>query len=104
MLLIAFQYNMATSKIQQKEDSSGFVNNWQAGKSLAECNLRMLDSQDCCDVTFRCGERREVIGAHRYVLISRSCVFYAMFVGPLAKETEVDVPEIELDYFKQFIK
>ncbi|XP_048241734.1 BTB/POZ domain-containing protein 6-like isoform X3 [Haliotis rufescens] len=87
----------------QAESASGFVDNWQAGKTLAQCNLRMLDAEELCDVTFRVGSTGHVIKAHRYVLISRSCVFHAMFTGPLAETSEVSVPEIEPKDFRQFL-
>ncbi|XP_046581174.1 LOW QUALITY PROTEIN: BTB/POZ domain-containing protein 6-like [Haliotis rubra] len=90
---------MATSDIQP----TGFVDNWQAGKTLAECNLHMFLAEDSCDVTFRVGYSGHVIKAHRYVLISRSCVFHAMFTGPLAEKSDVSVPDIENNHFKQFL-
>ena len=83
---------------------SGFVDNWQSGKSVTECNLHMLTSEDFCDVTFRVGPNKDVVRAHRYVLVSRSCVFHAMFCGPLAEKGEVALPDIERDCFNDFLK
>ncbi|XP_046378807.2 BTB/POZ domain-containing protein 6-like isoform X1 [Haliotis rufescens] len=94
---------MAALNVHQAESASGFVDNWQAWKTLAECNLRMFDAEEICDVTFRVGSTGHVIKAHRYVLISRSCVFHAMFTGPLAETSEVSVPEIEHKDFRQFL-
>ena len=94
---------MATSKVENSETSGGFVDNWQAGKTLAQCNLRMLSAEDGCDVVFTVGTDDHVIKAHRYILMSRSCVFYAMFSGPLAEKSEVNVPEVESCHFKQFL-
>ncbi|XP_071099517.1 BTB/POZ domain-containing protein 6-like [Haliotis cracherodii] len=94
---------MAAVNVQQAERKSGFVDNWQAGKTLAQCNLRMFDAEELCDVTFRVGSTGHVIKAHRYVLISRSCVFHAMFTGLLAETSEVSVPEIEPKDFRQFL-
>ncbi|XP_067655876.1 BTB/POZ domain-containing protein 6-like [Haliotis asinina] len=79
----------------------GFVDNWQAGKTVAECNRRMFDTEESCDVTFRVGSSGQVIKAHSYVLISRSCVFHAMFTGSLAERSDVSVPEIEPSHFRQ---
>ncbi|XP_067655349.1 BTB/POZ domain-containing protein 6-like [Haliotis asinina] len=90
---------MATSRVKPR----GFVDNWQAGKTLVECNLGMFDAEDSCDVTFRVGSSGQVIKAHRYVLISRSCVFHAMFTGSLAERSDVSVPEIEPSHFRQFL-
>ncbi|XP_048245037.1 BTB/POZ domain-containing protein 6-like [Haliotis rufescens] len=83
---------------------SGLVDNWQAGKTVTECNLRMLNTEDLSDVTFRVGSEKQVVRAHRYVLVSRSCVFHAMFCGPLAEKGEVTIPDIEADIFKEFLR
>ncbi|XP_046378803.1 BTB/POZ domain-containing protein 6-like [Haliotis rufescens] len=98
-IVIRFTTRMAASSVQP----TGFVDNWQAGKTLAQCNRRMLDAEDSCDVTFRVGSTGHMIKAHRYVLISRSCVFHAMFTGPLAEKSDVSIPEIEHKDFKQFV-
>ncbi|XP_046378810.2 BTB/POZ domain-containing protein 2-like [Haliotis rufescens] len=63
----------------------------------------MLDAEELCDVKFRVGSTSHVIKAHRYVLISRSCVFHAMFTGPLEETSEVSVPEIEHKELRQFL-
>jgi len=49
----------------------------------------MLENQIDCDVWFTllpsCGDELPVtVGCHRYVLVSRSPVFFAMLSGPLA--------------------
>ncbi|XP_048245649.1 BTB/POZ domain-containing protein 6-like [Haliotis rufescens] len=83
---------------------SGYVDNWQSGKTVTECNLRMLDTEDFCDVTFLLGSEKQVVRAHRYVLVSRSCVFHAMLCGPLAEKGEVTIPDIAADIFKEFLR
>ncbi|XP_048244874.1 BTB/POZ domain-containing protein 2-like isoform X2 [Haliotis rufescens] len=83
---------------------SGYVDNWQSKKTVTECNLRMVDTEDFSDVTFRVGAEKQVVRAHRYVLVSRSCVFEAMFCGPLAETGEVTIPDIEADIFKEFLR
>ncbi|XP_048245650.1 BTB/POZ domain-containing protein 6-like [Haliotis rufescens] len=83
---------------------SGYVDNWQSGKTVTECNLCMLDTEDFCDVTFLLGSEKQVVRAHRYVLVSRSCVFHAMFCGPLAEKGEVTIPDIAADIFKEFLR
>ncbi|XP_067661722.1 BTB/POZ domain-containing protein 6-like [Haliotis asinina] len=83
---------------------SGYVDNWQARKTVIQCNLRMLETEDFSDVTFRVGSQQQVVRAHRYVLVSRSCVFHAMFCGPLAEKGEVTIPDIEVDIFKEFLR
>ncbi|XP_046547323.1 BTB/POZ domain-containing protein 6-like [Haliotis rubra] len=87
-----------------KRQESGYVDNWQARKTLTQCNLRMLETEDFSDVTFRVGSREQVVRAHRYVLVSRSCVFHAMFCGLLAGKGEVTITDIEADIFKEFLR
>ncbi|XP_046547329.1 BTB/POZ domain-containing protein 6-like isoform X1 [Haliotis rubra] len=87
-----------------KRQESGYVDNWQGRETLTECNLRMLETEDFSDVTFRVGSQQQVVRAHRYVLVSRSCVFHAMFCGPLAEKGEVTIPDIEADIFKEFLR
>ena len=65
---------------------------WQNDLTLTESNRYMLENQIDCDVWFTllpsggvAGEELPVtVGCHRYVLVSRSPVFFAMFSGPLA--------------------
>ncbi|XP_046360965.2 BTB/POZ domain-containing protein 6-like [Haliotis rufescens] len=64
----------------------------------------MLDTEDFCDVTFLLGSEKQVVRAHRYVLVSRSCVFHAMFCGPLVEKGEVTIPDIEPTIFKDFLR
>ncbi|XP_048245028.1 BTB/POZ domain-containing protein 6-like isoform X3 [Haliotis rufescens] len=91
-------------KMSGASPKSGYVDNWQGGKTVTECNLRMLNTEDLSDVTFRVGSEKQVVRAHRYVLVSRSCVFHAMFCGPLAEKGEVTIPDIEADIFKEFLR
>ena len=65
---------------------------WQNELTLTESNRYMLDNQIDCDVWFTllpsggaAGEELPVtVGCHRYMLVSRSPVFFAMLSGPLA--------------------
>ncbi|KAL3858386.1 hypothetical protein ACJMK2_012977 [Sinanodonta woodiana] len=77
---------------------------WQSRKSIAECNRQMLTKQIETDITFLVGEHREPIKAHKYVLRSRSCVFYTMFYGPLHNSlNEIRIVDIEPEIFKQVL-
>ncbi|XP_048731582.2 BTB/POZ domain-containing protein 6-like isoform X3 [Ostrea edulis] len=77
---------------------------WQLGKTLAECNWYMLDNQIDCDVTFRVGEAREMVMAHKYVLGSRSAVFYAMLYGPMAEKGGIFITDMEPHTFKSLLR
>jgi len=43
----------------------------------------MLSHELACDVEFAVGMNGEIVRAHRYMLVSRSPVFFAMFHGSL---------------------
>ena len=77
---------------------------WQCVRTLPQCLEYMLDNQVACDVTFIVGTEREEVHAHKFVLISRSPVFNAMFEGPLAEEGKVELPDLEKDVFLMFLR
>ncbi|XP_046358858.2 BTB/POZ domain-containing protein 6-like [Haliotis rufescens] len=77
---------------------------WQSATDFAETNLTMLTHKIACDVSFRVGLKREIIMAHKYILVSRSSVFFSMFYGPLAEKAEVEIPEIDSDVFHSFLR
>ncbi|XP_041361660.1 BTB/POZ domain-containing protein 2-like [Gigantopelta aegis] len=81
----------------------GINDDWQTRKSLAETNLYMLENKIACDITFRVGPTREKIQAHKFMLISRSHVFAAMFTGPMAEMGEVDIPDVGVTIFNLFL-
>lgn len=66
----------------------------------------MLTNEIGCDVAFMVGESRIVVYAHKYMLISRSCVFCAMLHGPMAERTDeyIHIPDIEAKTFKQMLE
>ncbi|XP_046576915.1 BTB/POZ domain-containing protein 6-like isoform X2 [Haliotis rubra] len=68
------------------------------------CNRRMLDQQLACDVKFKVGQSKSPVGAHKYVLGARSDVFFTMFNGSIPQSDDVDVPDIELEPFKIFLR
>ncbi|XP_046581838.1 BTB/POZ domain-containing protein 2-like isoform X2 [Haliotis rubra] len=84
---------------------TNIADDWQENKTLSECTLHMLDHQVACDVHFRVGQTREKISAHKFLLISRSSVFFAMFQGPLAETNdEIDIPDIDPEVFWEFLR
>ncbi|XP_046368501.2 BTB/POZ domain-containing protein 6-like [Haliotis rufescens] len=80
------------------------IDNWQSGKSFPETNLHMLDSLLLADVTFLVGDQRETIQAHKFILVSRSVVFHAMFCGSIPETGQVVIPDIQTDNFKTFLR
>ncbi|KAL5012547.1 hypothetical protein ScPMuIL_011098 [Solemya velum] len=74
---------------------------WQTGKTLSECTQFMLEHEIACDVTFLLGETKQEVRAHKFILISRSPVFSAMFCGPMAETQEqITIPDIAPEVFK----
>lgn len=80
---------------------------WQNVDDLIQSNEMMLDKQYACDVTFSLGKDCMSFGAHKYILISRSPVFCAMFCGTLSDNTptsDIFVPDVEVEDFKTFLR
>ncbi|XP_062588220.1 BTB/POZ domain-containing protein 6-like [Saccostrea cucullata] len=79
--------------------------NWQAGRKVIECNKYMLINQIQCDVTFKVGLEKKEVKAHRYVLGSRSSVFYTMLFGSLSgNSNNIVVPDIEPEVFQDLFR
>ena len=83
---------------------------WQSERSVLEANRYMLENQVDCDVIFtllpssgqlfsdgasssRPSVASESIGCHRYALISRSPVFFAMLTRPLSGTQHSDLQQ-----------
>ncbi|XP_069119047.1 BTB/POZ domain-containing protein 6-like [Argopecten irradians] len=80
--------------------------NWQDNLSLLESlNYIMTNGVDC-DISFKVGKAgSEVVSAHKLILASRSSVFRAILYGPLAEKGQtVDIPGVESDIFKCFLR
>ncbi len=83
---------------------------WQSMRSVVDCNRYMLENGIECDVQFTLltedSDNIQIL-AHKFVLISRSPVFFAMFSGPLAatnKTTDIRVTDIGADTFRKLLK
>ena len=61
------------------------IEDWRLGKTPPERYLFMFENHVGCDVTFSVGEG--LVKAHKFILISRSAVFEAMFCGSLSENT-----------------
>lgn len=84
------------------------ADDWQNHLNVLESNRFMLENQIDCDVSFVLlppGGETVNIGAHRYPLICRSPVFFAMFSGPLANgEKEIRITDIAPSTFWQLLR
>jgi hypothetical protein len=63
----------------------------------------MLNNELACDVEFAVGPDHQIIKAHRYMLASRSPVYFAMFFGELAvskSDYPISVPDLTHEAFQ----
>lgn len=84
------------------------VDDWREGKSIPECNLYMLDNEIACDIKFDVGLEdgaTEIIQAHKYMLVTRSPVFFPMFCGDLQEMGDtVRIADTEPDIFRDVLQ
>ncbi|XP_065565306.1 BTB/POZ domain-containing protein 3-like isoform X2 [Artemia franciscana] len=82
--------------------------NWQASKyTVRERNAAMFNNELMADAHFLVGQSGNSmkIPAHKFVLATGSSVFYAMFYGGLAENTNViEVPDVEPNAFLALLK
>ena len=69
----------------------------------------MYEQEIACDATFNVGIEETgatLIKAHKYVLVSRSPVFYAMFFGHLSVNNEevIRISDVEDVAFKHMLR
>ncbi|XP_063409134.1 BTB/POZ domain-containing protein 6-like [Mytilus trossulus] len=57
-----------------------------------------------CDVIFKVGAEQSIVKVHKYMLASRSPVFYNMFEGACPEKGEVVIPDVNLGTFKVLLK
>mgnify|MGYP000297799096 CR=1 FL=1 len=77
---------------------------WQHS-SVHDTNLHMLENEVLCDITFLVGDEKVAIKCHKYMLVSRSPVFYTMFCGVLAEMSEtVTIPDISPGVWKTCLR
>ena len=83
------------------------LEDWQAGRSLVDCNKFMFLNEINCDVTFLLGQKKEPVKAHKYILISRSSVFQSIFCGTISGSNEgndvIPVSDVDVDTFKALL-
>ncbi|XP_045192996.2 BTB/POZ domain-containing protein 6-like [Mercenaria mercenaria] len=78
---------------------------WQNQRSFEETNLQMLQNEVLCDVTFLVGSNKQEIKAHKFLLASRSQMFYSMFCSsPAETHDAIQVPDIEHEVMKTILR
>ncbi|XP_041373457.1 BTB/POZ domain-containing protein 6-like [Gigantopelta aegis] len=86
-----------------RQTASEFIESWQRGKSLSQSLVYARDHKIMCDVTFKVGEQKKSIEAHKLILSLRSRVFEAMLTGPMAEQGSIVIPEVDPDIFEKFV-
>jgi len=66
----------------------------------------MLSHELACDVEFAVGMTGDIIRAHKYMLVSRSPVFFAMFYGGLAVHQNAPhiIPDVTPEGFRAMLQ
>ena len=85
---------------------------WQYSKTVLECNRYMLENEIATDVCFQVGSpgcATVNIQAHKYMLISRSPVFEAMFSSGMSEcksgpDAGIRIDDIEIDVFRDVLR
>ncbi len=85
---------------------------WPLERTVLECNRYMLENEIATDVCFEVGPPDgEVVNirAHKYMLISRSPVFEAMFSSGMTecrneKDVKIRIEDINPDVFKELLR
>ena len=85
---------------------------WQSHKTLAECMCYMLHNEIATDVCFEVGPPDGAIvniRAHKYMLLSRSPVFEALFSSELSEtksesEVKIRIVDISAEVFKLLLR
>ena len=77
--------------------------------SIVDANHQMLSLEIATDVGFLVGEvpDQKLIRAHKYVLVSRSPVFFAMLCGAMRErdmETPIRIPDATPDAFNALLR
>ncbi|KAL4219027.1 hypothetical protein ACF0H5_021610 [Mactra antiquata] len=79
---------------------------WQETRAFEDTNMHMLDDGTLCDVTFHVGPNKVKIKAHKFILASRSPVFFAMFCGPLSQReyNNIEITDIDPDIMQALLR
>ena len=81
---------------------------WQASKcNMKERHRVMFNNELLADVHFivGSGSTQRRIPAHKYMLVTGSSVFYAMFYGGLAETSqEISIPDVEPQVFLNLLR
>ena len=83
---------------------------WQHGKKVLDCNKYMFENSIECDINFTFPssdghKEAPFLSAHKYVLMSRSPVFFAMLAGPARDESGwISIEDINVESFREMLR
>ena len=68
----------------------------------------MLEHEISCDISFQVGSNgtEQIVCAHKYILASRSPVFFAMLLGDLANHNRdvISIPDVNVEAFRMMLR
>src|SRR6218665_2615516 len=105
------QINCCTSAVFLQIMAQRGENGWQSERTLSECMRYMLDNEIATDVIFEVGPPGGAtvnIRAHKFMLLSRSAVFEAMFSSGMTEcrsepHATIRVEDIEANIFEDLL-
>ena len=78
---------------------------WQSTKkTVLERSRHMFNNPFMSDVKFSCEGSDKKVFAHKYVLVTSSVVFYAMFYGELAEKNSVHLSDTNEEGLQEFLR
>ena len=83
------------------------TDDWQDGRSLLECMDYMLRYEVTCDIHFRVGESQTDVGAHKFMMTSRSPAVQRLLEADTQnskkKPLVITIPDVTLDTFRDVL-
>ena len=76
---------------------------WQSQLKTQEAFWHMQKNQVACDLVFQVGHFKERIGAHSFVLMSRSTKFFHEFLTATSSQF-IKEPDVTVITFREFLR
>ncbi len=97
---------MANVKKYLNTSPEAVESNWQSGfQTIQDTNRNLLLTGKLSDVTFVVGEEKKEVRAHKFILMSRSSVFEAMFERwDSSSSGPISVEDADFDAFNAFLE
>ena len=76
---------------------------WQSQLKTQDAFWFMQQNQVACDVVFEVGRSKERVGAHSFVLMSRSTKFFHQYLTAKFNNV-ISIPEVTYITFREFLR